>query len=238
MTTLNLGKNYGTEAKFGCTTSLVVAAAQTPDAWGGTGADRFCTCNVKEGVETYQQDCMFMRFDISSLPAGATISDATVYLKAKYANANNMVLTIRQFKCNWGINDNTGYFNNLTENPATHGQATHRRSYDFNGAGGDISWTGGILSVPGDCSAQNSATTLASQTADVFYGFGCTVPVNNWYSLGQPNYGVMLWKDTTGTQASAPYFWCDRTATSAPYMVINYTLSTENVVLNCMSNTL
>ena len=237
MTTLNLGKNYGTEAKFGCTTSLGVAAANTPDAWGGTGADRFCTCNVKEGVETYQQDCMFMRFDISSLPAGATISDATVYLKAKYANANNMVLTIRQFKCNWGINDNTGYFNNLTENPATHGQATHRRSYDFNGAGGDISWTGGILSVPGDCSAQSSATTLASQTADVFYGFGCTVPVNNWYSLGQPNYGVMLWKDTTGTQASTPYFWCDRTATSAPYLVINYT-TTTNIVLNSMSNTL
>jgi len=237
MTTLNLGKNYGTPAKFGGTTNLSSSAAMTPDAWGGAGADRFCTCNVKEGTETYQQDCMFMRFDISSLPAGATISDATVYLKAKFANANNMVLTIRQFKYNWGINDNTGYYNNLTENPATHGQATHRRSYDFNGAGGDITWTGGNLSVPGDCSSQSSATTLASQTANAWYGFGCTTPVNNWYSLGQPNYGFMLWKDTTGTQASAPYYWCDRTAASAPYLVINYTTPT-NIVLNSMSNTL
>lgn len=235
MTTLNLGKNYGTPAKFGGTTSLAVAAAFTPDAWGAAGADRFCTCNVSTSP---QQDCMLMRFDISSIPAGSTISDATVNLKAKYSNANSMVLTIRQFKHNWGINDNTGYWNNNNENPAAHGQATHRRSFDFNGTGGDVAWTGGNLSVPGDCSAQCSSTTLASQTADAWYAFGCTVAVNNWYALGQPNYGMMLWKDTTGTQASAPYYWCDRTAGSAPYLTVNYAPPVTNVVLNCMSNTL
>jgi len=229
---LYLGKNYGTSSKFETISSIAKTTAMNPDAWGGAGLDRQCTVNV-----TTQKDVLLMRFDISSLPSNTVISDASVYLKCKYANANSMVLSIRQLKKNWGINDNTSVYNNNTENPAAHGQATYRRSFDYNGTGGDAYWTSGNDFTMGtDTSALCSATTYASQTADAWYSFGCTGAVVNWYDYGQPNYGFCLWKDTTGTQASAPYYWADRTAASSPYMIINYDI--KNEVMNSGTSTL
>ena len=157
------------------------------------------------------------------IPTGSTISDATLYLKCMAAGPSMpTTISVRQLKHNWGITDtNPGGI--TSESPATHGQATWRRSYDYNGAGGDVAWTGGgNFNVTADASPLTSSVTT-SFAAGTWYSWPVTPMVQNWFTNGQPNYGLCVWNDQTHASGDKQVYWYgDHTAATAPYLAVNY----------------
>ena len=238
MTTLNLGKNYGT-AEYKCSgvyyADLAPAQAASVAIWAGgvaCSADRIVCDNNCGGLT----DFSLIRIGVTDVPAGSTVTDATMFLKTKYGMpTGTRIISCRQVKTgNWGP-DNTTTGTGIWENTATHGQVTSRRRVDYNGAGGDKAWAGTYFAIAADCSpaTQNFSGTLVTNT---FYGIPCTQEVKNWVENGQSNWGVCLWSDSTGQQE---YFWGDCTGANAPYLAVGYSSATaSNVVVNCMGSTL
>lgn len=82
-----------------------------------------------------------LRFSlIGHIPINAIINNANLRVVIGSLSAAQKTISINPMITNWGvdlINEGT------TQNPAVGGQATWRRAFDFNGAGGDIVWGGG-----------------------------------------------------------------------------------------------
>lgn len=223
MASVTIGKNYTGASTYKFATISQGSSSQAMDS-AAYGTNPYCTydriyCHNNAAT---QLECALARFSVSTyLPSGAIVDDATAYFRSKLTTGSP-VISLRQLKHNWGITDTSG---GSWEAPATHGQATWRRSFDFNGTGGDQVWTGGSNFVLGnDASGITSQVTVTA--ANTFYGFPCTPVVKNWVNSGQPNYGFVLWEDTTSATTDT-YFWADCTNASAPYLTINYHYTNE-----------
>jgi hypothetical protein len=188
--------------------------------WGAVGANR----NEISAIGSSYPASMLIRIGLDRLPNGATVNDATIFLRTRYDGGDAQVWSARQLKRNWGI-DKTD--SGPAENPATQGQATYSRSFDFNGGGGDTGWAGTYFSITGDASPQCGQISIGTVLTETWYGIPCTQAVKNWCESGQPNYGLVVWLDTTGEHDT--YFYAaDGLDSSAPYLLVNYTISGYN----------
>ncbi|MDA2936197.1 DNRLRE domain-containing protein [Patescibacteria group bacterium AH-259-L05] len=136
-------------------------------------------------------------FDLSSIPGGATINSATLYLYEAQTYGLARTVAIHRLTQGW------------TESGVTWA------SYD-----GTNSWT---LSG-GDYDTTPTATAVITWTGalkwdswDVTAGVGEFI--NNTYS----NYGWLI-KDNTEDTSEAYWFFASREVTNQPYLVVNYSL--------------
>jgi len=81
-----------------------------------------------------------IRFDLSLIPNNAVLNSA-VLTPTTNVNGVGGNVSIHRLITSWGITD---FDAGVLINPAINGEATWRRSRDFNGAGGDVAWAVGI----------------------------------------------------------------------------------------------
>lgn len=111
------------------------------DTWVSWGNPDFSGGNENRIRTAQWIQTALMRFSIDSLPTNAVIISATLSTTTNRLTGASEI-DIRRLNTDWGVNKTTSGVN---EDPATGGQATAQRSFDFNGAGGDITWTSGVL---------------------------------------------------------------------------------------------
>lgn len=232
--TVYLGKNYGTvECKCaGLYVDHDQAAACGLGIWAGPPQCSF------DRLECYLggREVSLLYMSVDSIPKGATVTSATCYIKSHLTPPTGACsYCLLQIKTGpWGPpGDNTTIGTGPYENTATQGQVTGRRRTDYNGAGGDAAWAGDFVSTQDSCANQGNLL-VSNPVEDTYYGFPVTTSVQNWVSGGESNWGWLLW-DNNNKQI---FWWGDCTAsgTTAPYLVVNYTLNNE--VMNAGSNTL
>ena len=166
---------------YGGNTSMVVDRAG-----GGLGAQR-----------------ALLKFDISSIPASATITSATLTLNAT-ANGGALDLDIYEVTEAW------------VEGQVTWNQRT----------------TGNNWSSAG---VTNSATTTPTLNtgATGLHNWDVTTLVTDWYNLTKVNHGLMIASPDTGTTTVT---YDSSEGTTAPQLVVNYTLPQAAPVLSGTNN--
>ena len=162
------------------------------------------------------------RYELSPIPANAIISSAilTVRSQVTLAVGNYMV---NRLLTNWGItNINAG----PEEATATQGQATWRRAFDFNGAGGDVNWgnPGAFSAVDYTAAAEDTQVTPATgATVD----FNLTAMVQDMVTTPGNNFGFMIQSDVP--QNNTLYSFDALAAADAPYLTVVWELPSTGI---------
>ncbi|TVQ28554.1 MAG: DNRLRE domain-containing protein [Spirochaetaceae bacterium] len=128
-------------------------------------------------------------FDLSSLPADATITRAEVRLTTQYngPEAAGVEFSVHQVTADWGEGSSDSGSPGGQGAPSTSGDATWlHRSYD------DTRWS----NPGGDYSDERLATATFETTGSlVFTGNGLTELVAAWHTGEADNYGILLRND-------------------------------------------
>jgi len=128
-----------------------------------------------------------MRFDLSAIPAGETVTAATLRI---YLSENNLIansnIVATNIITNWGV---TNTDEGVSANPAAAGQATWRRSFDFNGTGGDVTWAAGNLSAADVGVVSDTVFIGVADPAGTPYDLDMTALVAEWCAGTTANYG-------------------------------------------------
>lgn len=156
-----------------------------------------------------------MAFDLSPVPAGATVSSAQVQLTMSIGQGVNTPMTLNRVTQPWGEGASDAGENGGTGVPAETGDATwNARFYNTN------MWT----TSGGDYIATASATTAVSSfAAYTWTSAQLAADVQGWLNTPATNNGWILIGDETGTK-NAKRVW-SREATTAslrPKLTVNY----------------
>jgi len=132
-----------------------------------------------------------MRFDISSIPAGETISSATLRLYLAAAPAINPVtVAFYRLTTDWG---KTTTDEGATQTPAAASQATYNRAL---ANPTDTPWAagaGGAYSAADiDIVPETTQAVLVADAVGTAYDIALTALVNEWHTGAASNYGVAL----------------------------------------------
>jgi hypothetical protein len=179
----------------GCKDSYITAAAPTTNYGGNsrmsvTGyADQGAT-NVQRGI---------LRFDLSVIPTGKTITNATLYLYAYDANA---------------VRGSTGYYGVY---PLTRSFTDTQTTWNIAATG--VNWT----TPGGDFSGTADGTAPKQAVAGVWYAFSVTSRVAAWYANSSSNYGWIL-KCTDENLHNQDNFYQSSTGSTTlrPKLVVTY----------------
>jgi len=132
-----------------------------------------------------------MRFDISSIPAGETISSATLRLYLAAAPAINPVtVAFYRLTTDWGVSATD---EGASASPAAASQATYNRAL---ANPTDTPWAagaGGTYSAADiDVVLETTQVVLVADAVGTAYDIALTALVSEWHTGAASNYGVAL----------------------------------------------
>lgn len=136
-----------------------------------------------------------------------------------YAGASNV--TASKITTDWGVSP---VVEGATEHPAASGQATFRRSFDFNGGGGDVAWNSGNFSA-GDYNAAEDTEALA--TLNNRTTFDIPLMTQDWINADATNYGVVLFTTVGGDNRISSQEAA--VAADRPYLTVDYSVPAGGV---------
>ncbi len=176
-------------------------------AWFDAGTDG--TGGVRRGL---------LRFDLSSIPAGSTVTSATVQLTVTRVPANgpvNSSFDLLRLLAGW--NEGTKGGNNGST--ASTGEATWNDRMR-----GTASWTtpGAKNDAAGTASA-SAAVTSADNAKYSWSGSGLVADVQLWVDNPSQNFGWLLTSRAEGSRRSVRGFASRESGASAGTLVVNYT---------------
>jgi len=195
----------GLDGYTGCTDSYM-------DRWNSTvnyGSAVSVRLEYSSGQETASG---LVRFDLTKLPAGASISAATLSLNTtSHDNATDPAMTIRAYKLNraWNVSQVT-----------------------WNVAATGLPWSaGGANNAPDDRAGAAAATAITVGTSG-WVDWDITALVQQWYADPGRNYGVLLRPEGTGGpigKASYSFVSSDATGVTVaplrPKLTITYSVA-------------
>lgn len=154
-----------------------------------------------------------MQFDISSLPAGQTITAATLTLVTSATTADSLTLTLYRGLTQWYEGAKNGAAPDVGQNGST---------WNLRNANGSVAWgaAGGLSGT--DYSASASAATAVT-TAGTYNWTGLATDVAAWYGGTATNYGWWLVKTAGATNYKQINSSGTATAGNRPKLVISYT---------------
>jgi uncharacterized protein (TIGR03118 family) len=159
-----------------------------------------------------------LRFDLSSIPAGSTVTSATVQLTVTRVPGTGPVnSTFDLFRLLASWNEGTKSGNNGTT--ASTGEATWNDRMR-----GTASWTtpGAKNDAAGSASA-SVAVTSADNAMYSWNGSGLVADVQLWVNNPSPNFGWLLTSRAEGSRRSVRGFASREGGASAGTLVVNYT---------------
>ena len=158
-----------------------------------------------------------IKFDISSLPAGATLTSATLALYCTgEANAADEDVGAHKSLVQWYEGDKDGGTTTID------GSTWNNRNHI-----GAVAWTGGAGGVSGTEWTAVATATTAITTTGQFFNWNVLADVNSWYG-GATNYGWWLINtDEVNLSTRKTFSSSDEpTAAQRPKLTIVYTLPT------------
>ena len=159
------------------------------------------------GVGTYLRRGL-IKFDVSSIPAGVTITSATLSLMKDYDDTAASY-TVSIYQCNRNWVEEQACWNNYS-------------------TGNAWSTAGGGSGTDYDAAKDGSFPTCTDCTDDVYYDCDLNAAglatLIGWYEETISNYGWFLIQDVEGSAVNrVEYFGSDQTTAKAPKLTINYT---------------
>ena len=153
-----------------------------------------------------------MKFDLSSIPAGATIESATLQLYMTTAPDVSRTYDAHCLTANWTEGTGTAAL------PGT----------------SDVTWDNRITGTAwttagGDFNATPTASTTTETTAGVWLSWDITADVAAWYA-GTPNYGMLI-KDSSESDNSKEFaeFASKESGSNIPKLVVTYVKASTTV---------
>jgi len=174
------------------------------------GADRFYVRGLAGEV------CIgLVRFSLAGhIPSGANVSAAQWH--AKSVTTCTQTAYVHHLLTDWGV---TPSDEGASESPATGGQATYRRSFDFNGGGGDVTWDSGNFSSNDYAAAEDSETVA---NIDQWNTFDIPIMTGIWVNNDATNFGFAV---VPGADDLAGYYSQENaTAANRHYLTVTYTV--------------
>ena len=168
-----------------------------------------------------------LRFSLTGhIPTGAIIDSAILTLHTTTVVVpGNQILSIARLATPWGV---TSTNEGVDESPATSGQATFKRSFDFNGAGGDVLWSAGNFSAA-DYGAVIDTTTLAlNDPVGTILTFDITTGVAADVLSDTTNFGYTIYNDDAGLTQLASQD--NLTVGHRPYLTVDYTVPSSTII--------
>ena len=151
------------------------------DAYGGEATLQVYGSGVGLNAVT------LLRFDISSIPAGETVSSAVLRVYLATAPMGNMTVSARALATDWG---KTTTDEGATQTPAADSQATGNKSF---ANPTNTNWGGGGGFSGADYGAsQDTETVVGGAALGTAYDFNLATLVGNWHTGAQANHGVVL----------------------------------------------
>lgn len=165
----------------------------------------------------------FMRFSLTGhIPTNAIINSSILTLKTSALAAWVSDFDIGMSLIAWGI---TPTDEGITANPALAGQATFRRSIDFNGAGGDVTWTGGGNVSSADYAAAEATVAITNPTGSgTVFNLAIPVMTRLWVANNATNYGLVIVGDGEDNRQLSLHSQEAVSAADRPYLTVTYTL--------------
>jgi len=178
------------------------------NAWFDAGADGQLTPGVRRGL---------LRFNLTSLPSGATITSAVVQLtviRVPFSGPINSTFDLRRVTAAWGEGTNSG----SSGLPAVTGDATWTARIL-----GTANWTAaGALN---DAAANASASTPVGSTPNATYlwsGAGLVSDVQLWLNNPSQNFGWLLTSQDEASGRTVRGFAARENGASVPMLQIGY----------------
>jgi len=222
MATLTLGSNYSTGYKGASIVSSLATNSEDSHPWdAGTGTPR--TRLNRESTET---SIFLLRFDLSSVPAGAIINSANLKVRILIGDvATNWVVSVRRLKTNWGVTDTDA---GPMERPGTANQASWNKAFCTGTAWGG----GGAFAIGTDAeAAEDTPYTFATIVANDWHTIPCTTCIANTLTAAY-NYGFCLYPDAQITSLYCHFYHDYKNEksqiASAPYLEIDYSTINPN----------
>ena len=162
-----------------------------------------------------------LAFDLSSIPADATITGATLTLQCTKAGSNSPTdISLRRVSRDWGEGASNATGEEGTGAAAQSGDATWRHAF-FN----TVQWT----TAGGDFSGTASATTAVGGAGSYSWsGSGMVADVQAWLGNPASNFGwAMIGNETT--DKSAKRFASSEAASAPPRLQITYTVPGDSL---------
>jgi hypothetical protein len=188
-----------------------IQATDTDQALGGDSR-----LYVNDGISNLLP---LIQFVISgTIPGGAQINSSLLTITSN-KKSGDVNVAIHRLLTAWGVDPTT---QGAVEEPAASGQATFRRAFDFNGAGGDIDWsTPGAFSTT-DFTALAEDTEVGFPAVNTTHSFDITALTQIWATNPTLNFGVCLLSDA----AVDNRYYNNNAANLAhrPYLTVDYTI--------------
>ena len=163
-----------------------------------------------------------LRFSLTGhIPTNSTINSAILTLHTTAVVVpGNQTLSIARLVTPWGITPtNEGVGDSA---PAIAGEATFRRSFDFNGAGGDVAWAAGNFSAADYGAAIDTTTLNLNDPVGTVLTFNITTGVAADVLNDVTNCGYTIYNDDPNlTQLASQE---NLVVGRRPYLTIDYTI--------------
>lgn len=131
-----------------------------------------------------------MRFSLAGhIPSNAVVSSGILTLALHAPSPGAITHGIHRLSTAWGV---TPTAEGASQHPATGGQATHRRAFDFNGGGGDVSWAAGVFSGSDFGARITSWNVGNADPAGTSYNIDITSDVQTDVRDDAANHGYLL----------------------------------------------
>jgi len=178
--------------------------------WFDAGTDGQLTPGVRRGL---------LRFDLSSLPSGSTITSAVVQVTVThvpgFGQAVDSTFDLRRLTAAWGEGTNSG----SGGAPAVTGDATWTARIL-----GTANWT--VAGALSDAAATASASTPVGSTLNATYqwsGAGLVSDVQLWLGNSSQNFGWLLRSQDEGIARTVRGFASRENGANVPTLQIGYT---------------
>src|SRR5512137_391323 len=183
--------------------------------WFDAGTDGQVTPGVRRGL---------LRFDLSSLPSGSTITSVVVQLTVTHVPGFGPVdstFDLRRLTAAWGEGTNSG----SSGAPAVTGDSTWTARIL-----GTANWT--VAGALNDAAATASASTAVGSTLNATYqwsGAGLISDVQLWLGNSSQNFGWLLQSRDEATPRTVRGFAARENGANVPTLQIGYTPPPSNL---------
>jgi len=164
---------------------------------------------------------VLMRFSLTGhIPTNAIINTSVLTLTTSALAAFNATLNLSRLVTDWGVSP---IDEGITANPALAGQATFRRSFDFNGAGGDVVWAGGgNITALDYVAAENTIVIVNPTVVGTVFNIAIPIMTRLWVANYATNYGFCIVGAVADNNQTNFDSQESVTVAERPYLTIDY----------------